>query len=85
MKTRLMFVALSASVLFACVGRGCGPALHLVRRKLDQHRLARLAQCVRAAAFCLVTCIIAAGCGGSSSAKEEPDAPTLEDLLARSR
>ena len=33
-----------------------------------------------AAAFCLVTCIIAAGCGGSSSAKEEPDA-TLEDLL----
>jgi hypothetical protein len=33
-----------------------------------------------AAAFCLVTCIIAAGCGGSSSAKEEPDA-TLEALL----
>ena len=33
-----------------------------------------------AAALCLVTCIIAAGCGGSSSAKEEPDA-TLDDLL----
>ncbi len=33
-----------------------------------------------AAALCLVTCIIAAGCGGSSSAKEEPDA-TLQDLL----
>jgi hypothetical protein len=33
-----------------------------------------------AAALCLVTCIIAAGCGGSSSAKEEPDA-TLEALL----
>jgi hypothetical protein len=32
-----------------------------------------------AAALCLVTCIIAAGCGGSSSAKEEPDA-TLEAL-----
>jgi hypothetical protein len=32
-----------------------------------------------AAALCLVTCIIAAGCGGSSSAKEEPDA-TLETL-----
>jgi hypothetical protein len=33
-----------------------------------------------AAAICLVTCIIAAGCGGSSPAKEEPDA-TLKDLL----
>jgi hypothetical protein len=33
-----------------------------------------------AAALCLVICFIAAGCGGSSSAKEEPDA-TLEDLL----
>jgi len=33
-----------------------------------------------AAAICLVTCIIAAGCGGSSPTKEEPDA-TLEDLL----
>jgi hypothetical protein len=33
-----------------------------------------------AAVLCLVTCIIAAGCGGSSSAKEEPDATTLEAL-----
>ena len=32
MKTRLMFVALSASVLFACVGWGCGPALHVAGR-----------------------------------------------------
>jgi hypothetical protein len=33
-----------------------------------------------AAAFCLAACLIAAGCGGSSSAKEEPDAGTLEAL-----
>ena len=33
-----------------------------------------------AAALCLVACFIAAGCGGSSSAQEEPDAPTLEAL-----
>ncbi len=33
-----------------------------------------------AAVFCLATCIIAAGCGGSSSAQEEPNAPTLEAL-----
>jgi hypothetical protein len=33
-----------------------------------------------AAALSLVICFIAAGCGGSSSAKEEPDAPTLEAL-----
>jgi hypothetical protein len=33
-----------------------------------------------AAAFCLVICFIAAGCGGSSSAKEGPDATTLEAL-----
>ena len=32
-----------------------------------------------AAALCLAICFIAAGCGGSSSAKEEPDA-TLESL-----
>lgn len=35
---------------------------------------------LRAAALCLVTCTIAAGCGGSSSAQEEPDAGTLEAL-----
>ena len=34
----------------------------------------------RAAAVCLAACFIAAGCGGSSSAKEEPEAPTLEAL-----
>ena len=33
-----------------------------------------------AAAACLAACIIAAGCGGSSSGKEEPDATTLETL-----
>lgn len=33
-----------------------------------------------AAALCLAACFIAAGCGGSSSAQEEPDAPTLEEL-----
>ncbi|MGZ8782845.1 MAG: hypothetical protein ACXWZB_05040 [Gaiellaceae bacterium] len=33
-----------------------------------------------AAAVCLAACFLAAGCGGSSSAKEEPDAPTLEAL-----
>lgn len=33
-----------------------------------------------AAALCLVICFIAAGCGGSSSAKEGPDATTLEAL-----
>jgi hypothetical protein len=33
-----------------------------------------------AAALCLAACFIAAGCGGSSSAQEEPDAPTLEAL-----
>ena len=33
-----------------------------------------------AAALCLAACSIAAGCGGSSSAQEEPDAPTLEAL-----
>jgi hypothetical protein len=32
-----------------------------------------------AAALCLAICFVAAGCGGSSSAKEEPDA-TLESL-----
>jgi hypothetical protein len=35
----------------------------------------------RAAALCLAACFIVAGCGGSSSsAKEGPDAPTLEAL-----
>jgi hypothetical protein len=29
---------------------------------------------------CLVACLIAAGCGGSSSTQEESDAPTLESL-----
>jgi len=33
-----------------------------------------------AAAIALAACSIAAGCGGSSSAKEEPDASTLEAL-----
>ena len=33
-----------------------------------------------AAALSLAACFIAAGCGGSSSAQEEPDAPTLEEL-----
>ena len=33
-----------------------------------------------AAALSLVACFISAGCGGSSSAQEEPDAPTLEAL-----
>ncbi|MGH3071880.1 MAG: hypothetical protein ACRDNB_06375 [Gaiellaceae bacterium] len=33
-----------------------------------------------AAALCLVACSIVAGCGGSSSAQEEPEAPTLEAL-----
>ena len=33
-----------------------------------------------AAALSLVACFIAAGCGGSSSAQEEPNAPTLEAL-----
>jgi hypothetical protein len=33
-----------------------------------------------AAALCLVACSIAAGCGGSSSAQEEPDDSTLEAL-----
>jgi len=35
---------------------------------------------LRAAALGLAACFIAAGCGGSSSAKEEPEAPTLEAL-----
>lgn len=35
---------------------------------------------LRAAALCLATCTIAAGCGGSSSAQEEPDDGTLEAL-----
>jgi hypothetical protein len=35
---------------------------------------------LRAAAFGLAACFIAAGCGGSSSAQEEPEAPTLEAL-----
>ncbi len=34
----------------------------------------------RAAAIALVACCIGTGCGGSSSAKEEPDAATLEAL-----
>lgn len=33
-----------------------------------------------AAALCLVVCSVAAGCGGSSSAQEEPEAGTLEAL-----
>ena len=33
-----------------------------------------------AAVLCLAACFIAAGCGGSSSAQEEPDASTLEEL-----
>lgn len=33
-----------------------------------------------AVAVCLAACSIAAGCGGSSSAQEEPDASTLEQL-----
>jgi hypothetical protein len=33
-----------------------------------------------AAALCLAACFIAAGCGGSSTAQEEPNAPTLEAL-----
>jgi hypothetical protein len=33
-----------------------------------------------AAVLALAACLIAAGCGGSSSAKEEPDATTLEAL-----
>ena len=33
-----------------------------------------------AAVLCLAACFIAAGCGGSSSAQEEPDASTLEAL-----
>jgi hypothetical protein len=33
-----------------------------------------------AAAVCLVACSFAAGCGGSSSSQEEPDAGTLEAL-----
>ena len=33
-----------------------------------------------AAVLGLITCLIAAGCGGSSSAQEEPSAPTLEAL-----
>lgn len=33
-----------------------------------------------AAAVSLAACTIAAGCGGSSSTQEEPDAPTLETL-----
>ena len=33
-----------------------------------------------AAALCLVACVTAAGCGGSSSAQEEPEASTLEEL-----
>jgi hypothetical protein len=33
-----------------------------------------------AAALCLAACSIVAGCGGSSSAQEEPDAGTLEAL-----
>ncbi|HUH16298.1 MAG TPA: hypothetical protein VML35_10480 [Gaiellaceae bacterium] len=33
-----------------------------------------------AVAVCLAACFIAAGCGGSSSAQEEPDASTLEQL-----
>lgn len=35
---------------------------------------------VRAAALGLAACSLAAGCGGSSSAKEEPEAATLEAL-----
>ena len=35
---------------------------------------------LRAAAIGLVACCIGTGCGGSSSAKEEPDAATLEAL-----
>lgn len=35
---------------------------------------------LRAAAIGLAACSLAAGCGGSSSAREEPEAPTLESL-----
>ncbi|MBA3412941.1 MAG: hypothetical protein H0T09_04555 [Actinobacteria bacterium] len=35
---------------------------------------------LRAATLGLAACFLASGCGGSSSAKEEPDAPTLENL-----
>lgn len=35
---------------------------------------------LRPAALCLAGCFIAAGCGGSSSAQEEPESPTLETL-----
>ena len=35
---------------------------------------------LRAALLGLAACFLAAGCGGSSSAKEGPDAPTLETL-----
>jgi hypothetical protein len=34
-----------------------------------------------AAALCLAACSIAAGCGGSSSAQEEPDAGTIDALF----
>ncbi len=42
--------------------------------------MARLAAVRCIAILCLAACFIAAGCGGSSSAQEEPDAPTLESL-----
>ena len=42
--------------------------------------MARLARCGAPRSLCLAACFIAAGCGGSSSAQEEPDAPTLESL-----
>ena len=35
---------------------------------------------LRAVAFGLAACLLAAGCGGSSSAQEEPDGPTLQAL-----
>jgi hypothetical protein len=35
---------------------------------------------LRAAVLGLAACFLAAGCGGSSSAQEEPSAPTLESL-----
>ena len=72
MKSRLMmFFALSAPVLFAALGGALArssAALTAARRGT----LARLAVCVLPRPSVLAVCLIAAGCGGSSSAQEEP-------------
>ena len=78
MKTRLLFVVLSGSVLFASWSGRMADLVQLGRRELAlvAARLDRVRPL--AAVLGLITCLIAAGCV-SSSAQEGP-VPTLEAL-----